>query len=118
MRIYLAGPMTGIPHFNAPAFNAAAAHLRAQGHEVFNPIENDVSKFGQEVLSSPTGNPEEVRHTGLSARKVMEDDCTWICRHAEAIALLPGWEHSRGVRVEMALAEYLGLEIIHLVRPA
>jgi hypothetical protein len=114
MRIYLAGPMTGIPFFNAPAFNKAAAHLRAQGHEVFNPIENDVSRFGPEVISTPTGNPEEVRHTGLTARKVMEDDCTWICRHADAIALLPGWDKSKGARAELALAECIGLEVIHL----
>ena len=39
-RVYIAGPMTGLPDFNYPAFNAAAAKLRALGLEVLNPAEN------------------------------------------------------------------------------
>lgn len=39
-RIYIAGPMSGLPEFNYPAFNRAAAVLRAQGHHVENPAEN------------------------------------------------------------------------------
>ena len=35
-RIYIAGPMTGLPDFNYPAFNAAAARMRALGFEVEN----------------------------------------------------------------------------------
>lgn len=30
-RVYIAGPMTGLPEFNYPAFNACAADLRAKG---------------------------------------------------------------------------------------
>lgn len=36
-RIYIAGPMTGLPELNFPAFHAAAKVLRAQGHHVENP---------------------------------------------------------------------------------
>jgi hypothetical protein len=39
-RVYLAGPMTGLPEFNYPAFNAEAARLRALGYQVENPAEN------------------------------------------------------------------------------
>lgn len=39
-RIYIAGPMSGLPDFNYPAFQTAAAVLRAQGHHVENPTEN------------------------------------------------------------------------------
>ena len=87
MRLYLAGPMTGIPHFNYPAFNAAAAMLRAEGHEVFNPA--------------------EVTETDRRAQFKIE--MSWICDHAEGIALLPGWERSSGARAEHALAVALGL---------
>ena len=39
MRIYVAGPMTGHPELNFPAFHAAATELRALGHHVENPAE-------------------------------------------------------------------------------
>lgn len=39
-RIYLSGPMTGLPDYNYPAFNAEAARLRALGYTVENPAEN------------------------------------------------------------------------------
>ena len=45
-RIYLAGPMSGLPDFNYPAFHAAAAVLRAQGHYVENPAENPAPTCG------------------------------------------------------------------------
>ena len=35
-RIYIAGPMTGYPELNFPAFHAAANSLRAQGYDAVN----------------------------------------------------------------------------------
>jgi hypothetical protein len=110
--------MRGYPQFNFPAFHAAAAHLRAQGHVVFNPAERDEEAHGKEVSNSPTGDLKDVAHTGFNHREAMKADAIWICDHADAIALLPGWEKSKGATAELALAECLGLEIIHLVKPA
>ena len=33
-RVYVAGPMTGLPDFNYPAFNAEAQRLRGLGYQV------------------------------------------------------------------------------------
>ena len=38
-RIYIAGPMTGIPEHNYPAFHAAVAKLRAEGYAVTSPAD-------------------------------------------------------------------------------
>lgn len=115
MRIYLAGPMTGIPKFNFPKFLAAACALREMGHEVFCPAENDIATYGEEpFMSSALGRHDDIEHLGCTYRAVMKTDLSWICDYAEGIAMLPGWENSKGANAEWALAKCLGLEIIYL----
>lgn len=113
-KIYLAGPMRNLPYFNFPAFFEAAKKLREQGHIVFNPADRDVSKYGEEVYASPTGNLEDVKHLNFSLRDSLAADTAFICREADAVYLLPGWENSKGARAERGLAECLGLEIVEL----
>lgn len=115
MKLYLAGPMRNIPHFNFPAFHAAAAKLRAEGHYVFSPAENDIEKNGDFSVNYPTGSEAELeRDTQWTIRKALSDDCQWICLEAEGIALLPGWEKSKGAVAEHALAVALGLRVIEM----
>lgn len=116
MKIYLAGPMSGIPYFNFPAFNKAAAMLRAEGHHVFNPAEADISRIGVDPsLDNPTGDVELAEKVhGLSRRECLAEDLTWIALHAECVALLPGWENSTGVAAELALAKAINLEVRYL----
>lgn len=94
MRVYLAGPMRGHPNLNFPAFFEAAELLRIKGHVVFNPAENCA--------------PDDDIRTCLAI------DTAWICNSAEAIALLPGWENSKGAKAELALSEALGHQVIYL----
>jgi len=87
MKIYLAGPMSGLPNYNKAEFNKAAAFLRAKGNEVFNPAELDMPGYGVKEVE----------------RAAFAIEFEYICREAEAIALLPGWENSRGAFAEWAL---------------
>jgi hypothetical protein len=116
MKIYLAGPMTGLPFFNFPAFHAEAARLRAAGHDVFNPAERDIERHGADISAgNESGSPElAVQQHGFSLRDALADDTAFICREADAIAMLPGWENSKGARAEHALAFALGHSIIYL----
>jgi hypothetical protein len=114
---YIAGPMTGLPNFNFPAFNAAAKHLRSQGHTVFNPAERDIERHGGVDISADNhaGDPAlAVKQHGFSLREALADDTAFICKQATAIAMLPGWENSKGARAEHALAVALGLVVIYL----
>lgn len=105
MILYLAGPMTGYPEYNFPAFDNAAAWLRDQGHLVFNPAENDrANGFDAAGLKG-----HEAADHGFSLRDALKADLSWICDHADAVALLDGWTASKGAQAEVALAEALGI---------
>ena len=91
-KIYLAGPMTGLPDLNYPAFHWAAAQLRALGHEVLNPAENPVP---------PCGSWQGYMRLALA--QLVQCEC---------IALLPGWAESKGALIERKLAQVLGMHIV------
>jgi len=94
MRVYLSGPMSGLPEHNFPAFHAHAQLLRAAGHDVVNPADL---------------NPDP----GKSWEECLRTDLRELCS-CEAIALMPGWERSKGANLELHVAHRLGLEVIHL----
>lgn len=92
--VYLSGAMTGIADYNRPKFAEYANKLRLDGHKVFNPAAANLESW--------------------SLRKILEYELSFICREAEAIALIPGWENSKGVAAELATARAIGLTIIEL----
>lgn len=55
MRLYLAGPMSGIKGFNFPAFHAAAKVLRAAGYIIVSPAETDPPEVQAVAIASPDG---------------------------------------------------------------
>jgi hypothetical protein len=115
MKIYLAGPMRGHPNFNFPAFDMAAVRLRAQGHEVFSPADHDRKNVPAAALMNETGDEDQLaRESHYTINDALAADTAWICRHAQAVALLPGWEKSTGAQAERALGVALGLTIIIL----
>lgn len=94
--------MRGYPEWNFPAFKEAEERIRALGHTVFSPAAVD-----QALHIGPK------THTGydpIHLRHVIQMDMACIYA-ADAIALLPGWEDSAGVTVEVAMAQFLGLPI-------
>lgn len=98
MKLYVAGPMTGLPEYNFPAFRTAAAELRAAGHDVVSPHE----------VALPCGCAAGTDHTWAD---YLRADLIALLTHAEGVALLPGWEASRGANLEKHVAERLDLEI-------
>ena len=91
-RIYIAGPMSGWPDNNYPAFNAKAEELRAEGWAVENPAENPVPECGTWL-----------GYMRMALRQLA------LC---DAIYLLPWHETSRGASIERNLALALGLKVI------
>lgn len=117
--IYLAGPMRGVPYFNFPAFKVAREALRAQGHTVFCPAENDIRRSGGYDFSvdCPTGDLKDIkREAGFSVDQAIFEDLQFISvGGCTTIAFLPGWEHSSGASgPEFALAKFLRREFMYL----
>jgi hypothetical protein len=52
--------------------------------------------------------------TKTNIHEALGEDLDWICRKADALAMLPGWRNSRGARAEHATAVALDLHIIYL----
>ena len=111
-KLYLAGPMRQIKDFNFPSFHAAAARLRAIGYEVFNPAEHDERKHGQGFAKSDTGDPKDIAHTGFDLRATLVEDLAWIAKEAHGVAVLPGYEQSKGATAEVALARAIGIPVL------
>jgi nucleoside 2-deoxyribosyltransferase len=99
-KIYLAGPMRGYPEYNFPAFAAAAEKLRSQGYEVWSPHERDLA----DGFDPKTDE-------ALSMSFYMKQDLPAVC-DADWVAVLPGWEESEGVQIELGVARALGKLIV------
>ena len=101
MRLYLAGPMRGIPEYNFPAFFAAERHLIGIGHQVFNPARADMEWDG---FNPKCDEPHDEAH-------YMARDLPEVCK-ADAVAVLPGWESSKGAALEVYVARVLGKPVL------
>ncbi len=115
--VYISGPMTWKPYFNFYAFCKAEEMLRSTGYKtVFNPVRFDVAVYGLGMfMDNPTGDPVRAREDyGFDIRQTAAADLAFIASHAHSIALLDGWENSRGALAEKAVADWLQLEIIYL----
>ena len=106
--------MQGYPDFNFRAFANATKRLRSWGHQVFSPAERDIKVHGEEVGKSEKGDLRDINKLGFSLRDALHDDTKFICLEADAIAMLPGWENSKGAQAEWALARALSLKIMYL----
>ncbi|HCM1844671.1 TPA: DUF4406 domain-containing protein [Salmonella enterica subsp. diarizonae serovar 16:z10:e,n,x,z15] len=87
MKIYIAGPMSGLPNFNRDRFNEVSRLVVESGNTPLNPA----------IL--PDGLPErDYMAVGIA-----------MLQCADAIYLIEGWEKSKGARAEKALADKLNI---------
>lgn len=101
-QIYIAGPMTGYPEFNFPAFFAAQKRLEAQGWQVWNPAAKDMEAT-LDPEAYKVGSAEQAMASGFDFRKAYGWDCDKII-NSDGIYMLRGWEASPGARGEHAIA--------------
>jgi hypothetical protein len=102
MKWYLAGPMSGIPQSNFPAFDEAAKHLRDLGHDIVSPAELDDEETRANSLADL---PTKQTWGDFLAR-----DVKIVADQVQGIVFLPGWQKSRGARLEA----FVGLQCDHI----
>lgn len=95
-KLYLSGPMDNVEDFNHPLFHRVAKEFRDANFAVCNPAEffdGDKTRQRKEYMRE-------------AFKYVLE---------ADTIVLLPGWENSKGARLEAAMATELDLAIMEYV---
>lgn len=99
-RIYIAGPMTGLPELNRAEFRKAVDFI-------WKALKETAIGFNPHQVADMLGWTEETPPSEI-ASMLLGDliDC-------HAIYMLRGWENSKGARAEHAVAVWIGLEIIY-----
>ena len=97
MRVYICGPMSGLPDFNYPAFAAAAADLRGKGYEVLSPHE-----WRDHPRRAARGNLPYATYLRRGLRLMLK---------CEEVFVLPGWEKSDGATFEVSIARKLAMPV-------
>jgi len=93
LKVYIAGPMTGLKNYNREAFEAREKIIRAHGADVFNPA---TSKMSARCEAGEVSYEEILRY-----------DISELLK-CNAIFMLDGWEDSKGAKLEHDIAEALG----------
>lgn len=95
-KVYLAGPMTGYPEFNFPAFFEAEKRWTDKKYEVLNPARTD--------------NGDTTKEHKYYMRRDIE-----MLLDADAVAFLPGWQNSKGATVEYVVAQAISLPMFDAI---
>ena len=115
-RVFLSGPMTGLPDYNVAEFAKAHARLKEAGAKyVYNPAltylcqRHDVAaaKEHQDYML-------DCIHELTDRKKRSQGWETLVPKAYDALVRLPGWQDSDGARMEWEVAMACGIEIIDL----
>ena len=101
-RIYISGPMTGIePREYRRRFREAEAILRRHGYGCINPCRVWSCRFPwlYRLMNALLGNR-------LAYAVILAYDLILLMTRADGIAMLPGWQASRGAQIENYTARH------------
>lgn len=102
--------MTGFPLWNFPAFDHAREWLRREGYAVVCPAELD-----RELGFDEHDERREAWTPELSEEASRRD--LRAISHVDAVAVLAGFTKSKGSRVELMAARWIGLPIVAAFEP-
>ena len=115
-KIYIAGPMSGYPLYNFPAFDAARDHLLGLDYTVYSPADHDRDR-GHDPTQHPEGYDWSKFPESLDKNQTILLDVELVI-NCDCIYMLDGWEKSKGALAEKAVAEWARLEVLYQTEPA
>lgn len=116
-RVYISGPITGLPNLNKDAFDNEERLLKEAGFEVFNP--HSISPPSEEEkaewkLEHDTGLfPEPSVRLWQYYMRI----CVGQIPLCDSMRMLPNWQNSKGAVWEHKIAMMLGLEVTYCPVP-
>lgn len=114
MKLYIAGPMTGRPNFNFPAFDCAVASLTYQGFECVSPADLDEYGTRKLAINSPDGSPGSGGSGDQTWGDFLARDVKVIADVVDGVALMPEWETSKGARLEAFICRHVGKPVFYI----
>lgn len=93
LKLYVAGPMTGLPERNYPAFHEACKKLMMAQYDTENPVDND------DIVVHADDYTDYLR---AGIRQLITCD---------GVAFLPGFGQSKGAMMELYIAACLQMPI-------
>lgn len=115
MKLYIAGPMSGYPQFNYPAFYAAATMLRDLGYDVVSPAEMDSVELQKLAMKSKDGSFKDIEGANETWGDMLARDVKLVADVVDGVCLLNGWEASRGARLEAFVAASVQKPVFRMV---
>lgn len=106
-RLYLSGPITGKPNDNREAFEEAAAALMAEGYGVDIP-HNIVPESVEDWKGAMLHCLHHLTTTRVRCDEGHKGEHTGH-PYVQGLAMLDGWEKSKGAMLEKQIAEALGI---------
>lgn len=107
-KIYIAGPMRGLPYYNFQDFDICKRHIEVRGHHAVSPADLDRAA-GFDAMTLPDDHDWYSIPDGFDFAACVRRDLEAI-QTCEAYVLLDDWEKSVGARAEKAVADFLGLK--------
>lgn len=108
MRVYIAGPMTGHPHYNVAEFEYAAAAWRDAGHEVETPFDANSRVWWKHHKRGFDPRSDTCDWGDPILREMFAEDVQTLLS-SDAIVLLRGWRKSKGATLEVSIATAFGI---------
>lgn len=102
MRVFISGPMRGIPYYGFPAFDEAKAAFEAVGFEVVTPADLDRA-VGFDAMTLPADTDWNAE-AGFDIRAAMKRNIDALL-DCDGVVFLRDWNRSHGCHIEMDIAQ-------------